>query len=112
MTSGRSSRRHFDAPRAGMLAPRRQVDREDVMAAKKKAATAGAAVWSLKESPAIRRLVEDEELRDNIQQAYLSARDAYGRLSNGKSATKQVFDDKKFQRDVSKAATSFRDVSV
>jgi hypothetical protein len=82
------------------------------MAAKKKAATAGAAVWSLKESPALRRLIEDEELRENIQQTYSSARDAYGRLSNGKSASKQVFDDKKFQRDVSKAATSLRDASV
>ena len=82
------------------------------MAAKKRAATAGAAVWSLKESPAIRRLLQDEELRANIAQAYESSRNAYGRLSNGKAPTKQIFDDKKLQRDLSKAATSFRDASV
>ncbi len=79
---------------------------------KKKAASAGAAIWSLKESPAIRRLAQDEELRANIAQAYASSRAAYGRLSNGKSPSKQIFDDKKFQREVSKAATSLRDASV
>jgi len=82
------------------------------MGAKKKAASAGAAVWSLKESPAIRRLLQDEELRANIAQAYESSRNAYGRLSNGKAPTKQIFDDKKLQRDLSRAATSFRDASV
>jgi len=82
------------------------------MGAKKKAATAGAAVWSLKESPAVRRLLQDEELRANISQAYESSRAAYGRLSNGKAPTKQIFDDKKLQRDLSRAATSFRDASV
>ena len=33
----------------------------------------------------MQRLVEDDELRDNIAQAYESARDAFDRLSNGKS---------------------------
>ena len=81
------------------------------MAAKRKAASAGAALWTLKESPAVRRLIEDEDLRANIAQAYASSRAAYGRLSNGKAPTKQIFDDKKLQRDLSKAATSFRDAS-
>src|SRR3712207_4666689 len=81
------------------------------MAAKRKAASAGAALWTLKESPAVRRLIEDEDLRANIAQAYASSRAAYGRISNGKAPTKQIFDDKKLQRDLSKAATSFRDAS-
>jgi CCR4-NOT transcriptional regulation complex NOT5 subunit len=82
------------------------------MASKKKAASAGAALWGLKESPAVQRLIQDEELRANILQAYSSTRDAYGRLSNGKKPTKQIFDDKKLQRDVSKAAASLRDAGT
>ncbi len=80
------------------------------MAAKKKAASAGATIWALKESPALRRLMEDPELRENISQAYSSTRRAYGRL-NGKGAGKQLFDDKKLQKDLSKAAESIRDAS-
>ena len=44
------------------------------MAAKKKAAKAGAAAIAVKNSPYVQRLVEDEELRANIAQAYDSAR--------------------------------------
>ena len=63
-------------------------------------------------NPYVQRLVEDEDLRDNIVQAYESARKAAGRLSNGKSPAKQIFDDKKLQKDVKKAAESFKDASV
>jgi hypothetical protein len=82
------------------------------MAAKKKAASAGAALWTLKESPAVRRLIQDEELRANILQAYASSKNAYGRLSNGKAPSKQIFDDKKLQKDIRNAASSFKDASV
>ena len=44
------------------------------MAAKKKAAKAGAAAIAVKNTPYVQRLVEDEELRENIAQAYDSAR--------------------------------------
>ncbi len=80
------------------------------MAAKKKAASAGATLLALKDSPALRRLLEDPELRGNIAQAFSSTQRAYGRL-DGKKAGKQLFDDKKLQRDLSKAAESFRDAS-
>jgi len=80
------------------------------MAAKKKAASAGATIWALRESPALRRFLEDPELRENIAQAYSSTRRAYGRL-DGKGAGKQLFDDKKLQKDLSKAAESIRDAS-
>ncbi len=80
------------------------------MAAKKKAASAGATLLALKDSPALRRLLEDPELRANIAQAFSSTQRAYGRL-DGKKAGKQLFDDKRLQKDLSKAAESFRDAS-
>jgi hypothetical protein len=82
------------------------------MAAKKKAAKAGAAAVAVKRSPYVQRIVEDEELRQNLLQAYESARGAVGRLQNGKSPTKQIFDDKKLQKDIREAAWSIRDASV
>ena len=82
------------------------------MAAKKKAAKAGAAAVAVKNSPYVQRVIEDEELRQNLYQAYESARDAAARLGNGKSPTKQIFDDKKLQKDLKKAAESFRDAAV
>ncbi|HYM58780.1 MAG TPA: hypothetical protein VES79_12530 [Solirubrobacteraceae bacterium] len=82
------------------------------MAAKKKAAKAGAAAVAVKNSPYVQRVVEDDELRQNLWQAYESARGAASRLSNGKSPTKAIFDDKKLQKDIRNAAESFRDASV
>ena len=46
------------------------------MAAKKKAAKAGAAAVALKDSPYVQRLVQDEELRENILEAYESLKKA------------------------------------
>ena len=82
------------------------------MAAKKKAAKAGAAAVAVKRSPYVQRIAEDEDLRQNLLQAYESARSAVGRLQNGKSPSKQVFDDKKLQKDIREAAWAFRDASV
>ncbi len=80
--------------------------------AKKKAKSAQKAAMKARYNPYVQRIVEDEDLRDNIAQAYDSAKNAYSRLSNGKSPTKQIFDDKKLQKDVKKAAESFKDASV
>jgi len=82
------------------------------MGAKKKAAKAGAAAAAVKRSPYIQRIAEDEELRQNLWSAYESARDAVGRLQNGKHPTKQIFDDKKLQKDLKSAAESFKDASL
>jgi hypothetical protein len=82
------------------------------MGAKKKAAKAGAAAAAVRQSPYVQRLAEDEELRANLLNAYESARHAVGRLQNGKHPTKQIFDDKKLQKDLKAAAESFRDASV
>src|SRR4051795_12839572 len=80
--------------------------------ANKKVQKAGKAAQSARSNPYVQKLIEDEDLRQNIVQAFESARDAYGRLSNGKSPTKQVFEDKKLQKKIKDTAGSVRDVSV
>jgi hypothetical protein len=83
------------------------------MAAKKKAQKAQKAALKARYNPYVQRIIEDEDLRDNIVQAYESARDAYSRLANGKSsATTQIFDDKKLQKHVRSAAYNVKDASV
>jgi hypothetical protein len=80
--------------------------------ANKKVAKAGKAAEKARSNPYVQRLVEDEDLRKSIVQAYESAREAYGRLSNGKSPATQIFEDKKLQKHVKEAAGNIRDVSV
>jgi len=75
--------------------------------AKKKAAKAGAAAAA----PYVQRVISDEALRDNVRVAVDSAREAFSRLQGGKSAPKTVLDDKKFHREVSKAASALKDAS-
>jgi len=82
------------------------------MAAKKKAQKAQKAALKARYNPYVQRVVEDEDLRDNIVQAYESARKAYDRLTNGKSPTTQIFDDKKLQKHVRSAAFNVKDASV
>jgi hypothetical protein len=82
------------------------------MGAKKKAAKAGAAAAAVRRSPYVQRLAEDEDLRANLWNAYDSARQAVARLQNGKHPTKQIFDDKKLQKDIKAAAESFKEASV
>jgi uncharacterized membrane protein YccC len=77
------------------------------MAAKKKAAKAGAVAAA----PYVQRVISDEELRDNVRAAIDSAREAFARLSNGKGPARTVFDDKKFHRSVSGAAVALKDAS-
>src|SRR3954452_2410463 len=85
------------------------------MGAKKKAAAAGggaiSAAKAAKDNPYVQRIVEDDELRDNIQQAYESARHAYERLTNGKPPHKALMEDKKLQRDLRQAADSIKEAS-
>jgi hypothetical protein len=65
-----------------------------------------------RENPYVQRLIEDEELRDSLRDAFESARGAYGRATgNGKGAVKAVTSDKKVQKDLRSAAESLRDVS-
>jgi hypothetical protein len=80
--------------------------------AKNKVQKAGKAAQQARANPYVQRLIEDEDLRQNIVDAYHSARDAYGRLSNGKNPTSQIFDDKKLQKHIKNAAGNVRDASV
>ncbi len=80
--------------------------------ASKKAQKAQKAAMQARYNPYVQRIIEDEDLRDNIVQAYESARKAYGRLANGKSPTKQIFDDKKLQKELRKTAYNVKDASV
>jgi hypothetical protein len=79
------------------------------MAAKDKIGKASEAVRS---SEYIKRLIEDEQLRANLLAAYASARSAYGRVNNGKPATKALFEDRKLQKELADAVTALRDASV
>ena len=74
--------------------------REGDMGAKKKVAQAGAAAYAARNNPYVQRVVDDEELRANLWQAYESARGGRGgRLSNGKRPTStQIFDGRSCRR--------------
>jgi hypothetical protein len=79
--------------------------------ARESARKAGEAASSLRSNPYVQRLIEDEDLRANIRDAFESARDAYTRIANGKGPAKALMDDKKVQRDLRKAAESMREAS-
>jgi adenylosuccinate synthase len=85
------------------------------MAAKKKAAKAGAgavaAGKAVRSNDYVQRLVEDEELRDNLRTAFQSAKKAYSRMANGKGPVKALTEDKKTQKELREAASSLRDAA-
>ena len=74
---------------------------------KAKAAAEGA--WG---NQYVQRVVQDEELRANVRDALDNARSAYARLNNGKSASKTVMEDKKFQKHVNNAADSLKEAGT
>ena len=84
------------------------------MAAKRKAAAAGAGAFAAgkaaRNNPYVNQLIEDGELRDNLRTAYESARKAYGRI-NGKGPVKALTEDKKVQKELREAASSLRDAA-
>jgi hypothetical protein len=65
-----------------------------------------------RENPYVQRLIEDDELRDSLRDAFDAARGAYGRATgNGKGPVKAVANDKKVQKDLRSAAESLREAS-
>lgn len=75
-------------------------------------ATQAADLYSTaRENPYVQRLVEDDELRDSLKNAFEAARGAYGRATSNGSAVKAVTSDKKVQRDLRTAAENLRDAS-
>ena len=75
-------------------------------------ATQAADLYSTaRENPYVQRLVEDDELRDSLKNAFEAARGAYGRATSNGSAVKAVTSDKKVQRDLRTAAENLRHAS-
>ena len=80
--------------------------------AKSKTAKAGAAASAARSNPYVQRALEDEDLRDNVRVAFEAARDAYGRLANGKKPAKALMDDKKLQKDLKKSADALKEAGA
>ena len=84
------------------------------MAATKKAAKAGSSAVSagkaVRSNEYVQRLMEDEDLRDNLRTAFESAKVAVDRMS-GKGPAKAIMDDKKTQRELREAASSMREAA-
>ena len=79
------------------------------MAAKDKAAAAAVAA---KENPYLQRIIQDEELRDNMVVAYEAARHAYHRLNSRRAPAKALMEDKKLHKDLKRSADALRDATV
>ena len=82
------------------------------MAAKKKASKAQKAAMKARYNPYVQKVIDDEDLRESIVDAFESVRAVYGRISNGKSPTDQIFDDKKLHKHVKEASGNIRDAAV
>ena len=85
------------------------------MASNKKAAKAGAgavaAGKAVRSNEYVQRIVEDDELRQNLRTAYQSARKAYTRMANGKGPVRSVTEDKKTQKELRQAAASLKEAA-
>jgi DNA-binding transcriptional regulator PaaX len=69
------------------------------------------AVGSVGDNPYLRRLMEDQDLRESLRDALDAARDAYDRLSSNGSVIDTAIDDKKVHKDLKTAAENLRDAS-
>jgi hypothetical protein len=75
------------------------------------ASKASDAYQAARSHPYVQRLIEDEQLRNNLRDAYDAARHAYGRITKNGRPAKRLMDDKKVQRDLRTAADSLREAS-
>lgn len=82
------------------------------MAAKDKLSKAEEAAKAAQQNPYLQRLIEDDELRSSLLAAYGAARNAYGRMSNGKPPAKALFEDRKLQNELKTAAGALKDAST
>jgi uncharacterized protein (UPF0147 family) len=82
------------------------------MSKSKTADRAGDLYSAARENPYVQRLIEDDELRENLRDAFESAKGAYGRATgNGKGTVKAVTSDKKVQKEMRKAAENLQEAS-
>lgn len=82
------------------------------MAKKNKAAVAAGAVEAARSNPYVQRVIEDDDLQDNVRVAFEAARDAYDRLSSSKSAKKAIQNDKKLHKDLQVAAEALKEAGT
>ena len=78
--------------------------------AAKTASQAGDLVSTARENPYVQRLIEDEDLRGNLVDAFNSAKSAYGRATD-KGTVKAVTSDKKVQKEMRKAAEKLQEAN-
>jgi hypothetical protein len=83
------------------------------MAKTKQTADRAADLYSTaRENPYVQRLIEDDELRDSLRDAFEAAKGAYGRAAgNSKGPVKAVTSDKKVQKELRTATENLRDAS-
>jgi ferric-dicitrate binding protein FerR (iron transport regulator) len=77
--------------------------------AKNKAAKVASAATAVQTSPYVQRVLQDEDLRDNVRDALDAARDAFDRLTNGKPPHKALLEDKKLQKDLQRTVVNLRE---
>ncbi len=82
------------------------------MAAKDKAEAAASAARTAGRNPYVQRIIQDDELRDNMVVAVEAARSAYARLNNGKKPAKALLEDKKLHKEFRRSADALRDAST
>jgi hypothetical protein len=65
-----------------------------------------------RENPYVQRLIEDEDLRDSLRDAFEAAKGAYGRAAgSSKGPVKAVTSDKKLQKELREAAENLKEAS-
>jgi len=82
--------------------------------AKTKAAKAGggviAAVKEIQDNEYVQRVIEDEDLRENLRTAFDSSKKAYERISNGKGP-QAIVSDKKTQKELAEAVSNIKEAA-
>ncbi|MCB0827613.1 MAG: hypothetical protein KDB62_02230 [Solirubrobacterales bacterium] len=82
------------------------------MANEKFSTKAGNVYGAARDNQYVRRVVEDQELRDSLIAAFLAARKAHKRVSESNaSAVESVTGDRRVKRELQNAADSLRDAS-
>lgn len=78
----------------------------------KAAGAAGGVYSAARSNEYVQRLVDDEDLRDNLRDAYDAAHSAYERVTGTRQGPiKSVASDKKAQKELRRAADSLREAS-
>ncbi len=82
------------------------------MANEKFSTKAGNVYGAARDNQYVRRVVEDQELRDSLIAAFLAARKAHKRVSDSNASTvESVTGDRRVKRELQNAADSLRDAS-